>query len=59
MRWTTRTNLELCMRLIAEGKLNVDHLTTHTIALDQVDEQITRIIDRPDDILGVVFECQR
>ena len=59
MRWTTRTNLELCMRLIAEGRLKVDHLTTHTIALDQVDEQITRIIDRPDDILGVVFECQR
>ena len=57
MRWTTRTNLELCMRLIAEGKLCVDPLTTHTIALNQVDEEISQIIDNPDDILGVVFQC--
>ncbi len=59
MRWTTRTNLELCMRLIGEGRLKVEQLTTHTIALSQVDEAISRIIDRPDDILGVVFDCQR
>lgn len=56
MRWTTQTNLELCMRLIAEGKLDVDVLTTHTIPLQDVESGIAAIIHQPDDILGVVFE---
>jgi threonine dehydrogenase-like Zn-dependent dehydrogenase len=56
MRWTTRTNLELCMRLIAEGRLNVDALTTHTIPLTDVEAGIDAVIDRPDEMLGVVFE---
>ena len=55
MRWTTRTNLELCMRLIDEGRLNVDCITTHTIPLAEVEAGIEAIIDQPDDILGVVF----
>jgi threonine dehydrogenase-like Zn-dependent dehydrogenase len=56
MRWTTRTHLELCMRLIAEGKLNVDALTTHIVPLHDVDAAILAIIGEPDKILGVVFE---
>ena len=59
MRWTTQTNLRLCMRLIAEGKLDVDALTTHTIPLPEVEAGIAAIIHRPDDILGVVFEMAR
>ena len=55
MRWTTRTNVALCIRLIAEGKLAVDGLTTHTIAMKDVDAQISKIIQTPDSILGVVF----
>ena len=56
MRWTTRTNLELCMRLISEGKLNVDCLTTHTLPLTGVEAGVAAIIDEPDHLLGVVFE---
>ncbi len=56
MRWNTRTNLELSMRLISEGKLDVDLLTTHTIPLKDVEAQIAGIIDDPDSLLGVVFE---
>jgi threonine dehydrogenase-like Zn-dependent dehydrogenase len=59
MRWTTRSNLELAMRLIAEGRLDVDCLTTHTIPLAEVDERISAIIGDPDSILGVVFEMKR
>jgi threonine dehydrogenase-like Zn-dependent dehydrogenase len=55
MRWTTRTNLELCMRLLAEGKVDVDALTTHTVPLDLVDEETSKIIEDPDGVLGVVF----
>lgn len=55
MRWTTETNLQLCLRLIAEGKLKVDPLTTHTIPLEHVDEEISNVLDDPDSMLGVVF----
>lgn len=55
MRWTTRTNLALCLRLIAEGKLKVDPLTTHTMALKDVDAGIQGLLADPDRVLGVVF----
>ncbi len=58
MRWTTRTNLELCMRLIAERRLDVDALTTHTLPLSGVEAGVAALLDQPDRILGVVFECR-
>ena len=56
MRWTTQTNLKLCMRLISEGKLNVGTLTTHTIALEHAESEMAEIIQYPDRMLGVIFE---
>jgi threonine dehydrogenase-like Zn-dependent dehydrogenase len=58
VRWNTQSNLALCMRLISEGKLDVDALTTHTVPLEQVDEQMNTILDDPDSILGVVLARQ-
>ena len=55
MRWTTRTNLALCIRLIEEGKLNVDALTTHCIPRDEVEERVAAILDDPDSILGLAL----
>jgi threonine dehydrogenase-like Zn-dependent dehydrogenase len=55
MRWTTTTNLELCMRLIAERKLDVDTLTTHTVKFDDVDEGTSDALQDPDSMLGVIF----
>ncbi|PZC43368.1 MAG: NADPH:quinone reductase [Chloroflexi bacterium] len=55
MRWTTTTNLELCMRLAAEGKLDMDTLITHRIPFADVDEGITQALEDPDSMLGVVF----
>lgn len=37
VRWTRQTNLELCLRLIAEGRLKVDDLTTHTLSLADIE----------------------
>ena len=59
MRWTTTTNLELCMRLIAEGRLDVDVLTTHEIPLDEVDEGTSAALEHPDGMLGVAFVPHR
>ena len=56
MRWTTQTNLKLCMRLISEGKLNVGTLTTHTIELEHAESEMAKIIQYPDSMLGVIFE---
>jgi polar amino acid transport system substrate-binding protein len=55
MRWTTRTNLELTVRLIAERKLQVSALTTHTIPMDRVEQDTPALLDDPDQVLGVVF----
>ncbi len=58
VRWSTRANLELCMRLIAEGRLDVDCLTTHVMPLRDVETAIPAILDDPDRILGVVFRME-
>ncbi len=58
VRWSTKTNLQLCIRLMAEGKLAVDDLTTHTIPLQNIEAEIDSIIHDPDSILGVVIEME-
>lgn len=59
MRWTTRTNLQLCLRLIAQGKLNVDCLTTHTVPLSNVDDAIQNMLANPQEVQGVIFDMTR
>ncbi|MDK2971385.1 MAG: hypothetical protein PWP23_1140 [Candidatus Sumerlaeota bacterium] len=58
VRWTTHSNLELAIRLIAEGRINVRQLTTHRIPFANAETEIDRILDAPDEILGVVFEMK-
>ena len=58
LRWTTQTNLYLCMKLISEGQLDVDCLTSHTIPFEDVDEGISAILSEPDKIMGVVFRMK-
>lgn len=55
MRWTTRTNLEVCMELIRYGNVDVDSLTTHRIDLFDAENQIDAL-KKPEDILGLIFK---
>jgi threonine dehydrogenase-like Zn-dependent dehydrogenase len=55
MRWTTQTNLELCMELLDAKKINTEVLTTHRVPLIDVENKINDIIQEPDRILGMVF----
>jgi threonine dehydrogenase-like Zn-dependent dehydrogenase len=55
MRWTTRTNLELCLRMMSDKRLNVKVLTTHRIPLAEADERIAALLPRAERVLGVVF----
>ncbi len=57
VRWDTMSNLRLCARLISEGRLDVDSLTTHRIPLSDAERRVDAILDDPASILGVVFAC--
>ena len=59
VRWTTRTNMLLCLRLISEGRLNVDCLTTHRVPIDDCEAEIDRLIEDPDSMLGVLFKMKK
>jgi threonine dehydrogenase-like Zn-dependent dehydrogenase len=58
MRWTTPTNLELCLRLVAEGRLKVDGLTTHTLSLTDIDAGTSEMLKDPDGVLGVIIRMK-
>jgi len=55
MRWTTRTNMELALRLMAEGKLDVNALTTHKVPLEDIDEVVSAHIENPGATLGTIL----
>jgi threonine dehydrogenase-like Zn-dependent dehydrogenase len=55
MRWTTRTNMEYALRLMAEGKLQLKPLTTHRLPLARIDEAVSAHIEAPNAALGTVL----
>lgn len=55
VRWDTRRNIEFCIELLEQGKIDVDRLTSHTIPFDQVEERTAEATKLPDEILGMVF----
>jgi len=56
VRWNTRNNLELCLKLVAEGKIPVEKLTTHRVPFEEIEAQTKEITQNPDSILGMVFK---
>jgi hypothetical protein len=50
--------MQLCLRLISEGKLDVDCLTTHRVAIDDCEDEIDQIIEDPDSVLGLHFKMK-
>ncbi|MFQ5809271.1 MAG: zinc-binding dehydrogenase, partial [Armatimonadota bacterium] len=55
VRWTTRRNLALCLRLISEGKLQVEPLISHRYPLDQAGEACDKIIESPEETISVIL----
>jgi polar amino acid transport system substrate-binding protein len=55
MRWTTKTNMQFALRLMSEGKLDVDGLTTHKVPLEDIDEVVTAHIESPGSTLGTLL----
>jgi len=55
MRWTTQTNFELALRLLATSRLKVKPLTTHRLPLSQIDEAVSAHIDQPNKTIGTLL----
>jgi len=55
MRWTTKTNMELALRYMSEGKLDVKCLTSHKLKLDDIDVAVNAHIESPNSTMGTVL----
>jgi threonine dehydrogenase-like Zn-dependent dehydrogenase len=54
--WDTRRNLDAVIRLIEEGDLEVEPLITDRFPLEEAPAAYDKLIDHPDESLGVVLE---
>jgi 2-desacetyl-2-hydroxyethyl bacteriochlorophyllide A dehydrogenase len=55
-RWTKARERGLIMRLMAKGRLRLDHLVTHRCAPEECQDIYTMLADDPKEVLGVVFD---
>lgn len=53
--WTTQRNLEECLRLMAEGRLEMDHIVTHVFPMERAPEAVDLIVEHSDQCVGVVL----
>lgn len=56
VQWTTKRNLEETLRFAAEGKLKLKPLISHEFPLDKAPEACEKIIETPQETLGVVLK---
>lgn len=55
MRWTTQSQLQLALRWMSEGKLDVKSLTSHRVPLQEIDTAVSAHLDSPDRTMGTVL----
>ncbi len=55
VEWTTRRNIEECLRFMALGRLKTDPLITHRVPLQEAPALCDVLIDHPGDALGVIL----
>lgn len=58
VQWTTKRNLEECLRFIQEGRINVKDLITHRFPIDKAPEACDLLINHPDSALGVILKAE-
>lgn len=56
VQWDTHRHMELIIRLIAEQRLRVRPLITHTFPLERVAEACEKLIQTPNEALGVILK---
>jgi threonine dehydrogenase-like Zn-dependent dehydrogenase len=55
VRWSTQRNLEECLRLMSEGRLDVDTIITHRFGMSRAPEAVDLIAEHGDQCVGVVI----
>jgi threonine dehydrogenase-like Zn-dependent dehydrogenase len=55
VEWTTRRNIEECLRAAAEGRLDLAGLITHRFSLEQGPEACELLVEHPDQAFGVIL----
>jgi len=56
VQWTTRRNMEECLRFIADGRLDVRSLITHRLPLDEFAQGAEALVSAPNEALGVILQ---
>jgi polar amino acid transport system substrate-binding protein len=56
VRWTEKRNMEAFLRLVADGKINTDLLTTHRFTVAQAEEAYELITGNRERYCGVVLQ---
>lgn len=55
VEWTTRRNVEECLRFMALGRLKTAPLITHRVPLESAPEVCDTLIEHPNEALGVIL----
>ncbi len=55
VRWTEERNCAEVLRMIGDGKLNVDRLVTHEFHISEAEKAYDTIINKPRECLGVLL----
>ena len=58
IQFTTQRNLREIVALIAEKRLLVDPLTTHTMPLNKVNDAADLLVNTPDQAMGIILEME-
>ncbi|UCE05017.1 MAG: bi-domain-containing oxidoreductase [bacterium] len=56
VRWTENRNMQAFLKLIAQGKINLDHLTTHQFDFDQAYQAYELILKKSEPYLGILLK---
>jgi len=55
VEWTTKRNMEECLRFAADGLLDFESLITHRLALDDAPSGCEELIESPNTAMGVIL----
>jgi len=56
VRWTERRNMQAFQQLVHSGRIDLDYLTTHEFALEDVSQAYDMIVSHSEPFLGIVLK---
>lgn len=56
VRWTEKRNMEAFQHLLADGKINIDYLTTHEFDFQDAPRAYDMIVNKTESYLGIILK---